>query len=240
MFWGLATDLLGTESYSPYSHDVVASAVSVVLLGLVYVRVRQRGGRLLPLVCGYLICAAALTMLFSTVALITLSEDDLGQSFGLFYVHALLLIPLVVWFARKASRFSLLHAFFLFVVIQDYPLGPVVRAIFDLRPLDTAGSVVSGVSVILVACVLAWLLGNFEWRGRVFRKRAVSALLGVHALFIGLHLLAPLALLGFGPEWARGLGLFFTLVLAVSFLLPPALIYLTRVRQPEPGGRPLP
>ena len=96
-----------------------------------------------------------------------------------------------------------------------------------------AALVAGWVGSLVVACVLAWLLGNFESRGDSFRKRMVLVLLAVQAVpkvqaipeIVWLLLEQP------SPLWHWGI-VFVTLV--VLTFGPLAFIYLIRDRSPQP------
>ena len=140
---------------------------------------------------------------------------------------------MVVVFVRRASRFSLAHAFFLFLITAGYgvPTSLIVSVagvFLESRTLVTLVVMgVKAVDTLVAGCVLAWLLGNFERRDAVFRKRAVlwlAVVLVVIRVVGGLFSYEPS-----DPLVYRGL---LVVGLVLTTLLPLAFAYLVRVRRP--------
>ena len=148
-------------------------------------------------------------------------------------------LPVLIVFARRASRFSLAHAYFLFFITEHYfsPSSP-----FPSSPLGLASSptwFVTHSIYLVLTLVLVWLLGNFESRGPRFHWRATAALAA------GWVLLPIADRLRFG---ARGLEAVVEVlgspIWILSFLLltflPIAVIYLVRARDPKGAAPPAP
>ena len=74
-------------------------------------------------------------------------------------LHGLVELPVLLWFARQASRFSLLHAFFLALIAVFtgplvFPSGASVSLSFSFDAFI----------YLAMTLLLVWLLGNFESR----------------------------------------------------------------------------
>ena len=165
-----------------------AVLLRALLLGVSYPRVRRLNRDLLPLVWGYFLASAVIS---AFVALVFL-----GDRFGLLQDAWISVLPnswigllpkllALLWFARQASRFSLLHAFFLAGFMSTPSWTWALEGILsseanrslrsaELHPVVLIGLIIP--SVIAVVLLRVWLLGNFDSRGRVFRRNAVMAL----------------------------------------------------------------
>ena len=241
----------------------VAALTTAILLGVSYLRVKRLGRDFLTLVWGYALAAAVIAALIRIVW--ASSPLDLGAPLSNVLLHArvyadessILLwhmkwmalgefasLPALMAFARRASRFSLAHAYSLFLITQPYR---ITWAYAIAPPVDVYGGPPSvlalGVLLFIIsltaALVLVWLLGNFESRGPRFHRRATAALAAAWVLL-------PIAdSLGSG---ARGTeALVYALrspLLILSFLLftfiPLAVIYLVRARDPKSTTPPAP
>ena len=215
----------------------LASMGAVVLLGVSYPYVRRLGRDLLPLVWGYSIAAAAIAAAVN-IGLAFPAPPVLGPigsnewSLALFLVPTLARLPVLLWLARQASRFSLLHAFFL-VSIANVGLFRLLSSSHGLSVLPFPFNVVA---ILTLTLLLVWLLGNFESSGPVFRWGAVAALLALasaaHAWPLVELVLIPLVRWGLVPLTllTRHPLLFFTG--PAVFVITPALVYLVRVRRP--------
>ena len=90
-------------------------------------------------------------------------------------------------FARRASRLSLAHAFFLLLVVADHGL-PGITYRWALNFFELEGSVralthsaIQFAFNLPVACTLAWLLGTYDVRSLQLRKRTnIAWLLGTY------------------------------------------------------------
>ena len=232
------------DRYRYLGHGAVGSLVTAVVLGVCYTRVRSLGRELLALVWGYRLALSVISALFGFASaaiapsFIDPQTDAVAYALGV-TVYATLVflvsLPVLVVFARRASRLSLTHAFFFFLITLSYTL-PVRWVLPDSLERGTyllAATVAGWIGSLVVACVLAWLLGNFESRGDSFRKRMVLVLLAVQAVpkvqaipeIVWLLLEQP------SPLWHWGI-VFVTLV--VLTLGPLAFIYLIRDRSPQP------
>ena len=234
--------------YVSYAQGVAASLVHAGLLAVFYARIRRLERPFFTLVWSYAVWLAVVgTLVWLMVA--ALAPDDEGS--GLFstsqwvrarsLVHGFAALLPLFWFARRASLISLAHAYFLFLVLKTYLLtAPLARTLnlqlFDLVPVGVL-SAIGFVSVFGGGTLFAWLLGNFGSRGAVFRKRAVAGLLALY-IVSGLWELVELATVV--SDWSEGL---FTVAALTSIgwflvrflvfaIVPLALIYLVRVRDP--------
>ena len=220
--------------YVVYAQGVAASLAHAGLLVVFYARVRSLERRFLTLVWGYALGLAAIGALVWLVAGV-LAPDDTGSGLvpishwvrGRLLAHgAAVLLPLF-WFARQASRLSLAHAYFLFLVLKAYSLITVVITalnvwLFDLVPVGLLIALTFA-TVLGLGFLLAWLLGNFESRPRL-RWLAVGLLLAAHVVSV---------------VWEpRGVAFFQDRLAFAQFLvalvIPLVLIYLVRVRDPAP------
>lgn len=251
------------ETVSRSGPAAAAGVVSVVLLGVSYLRVRRLGRPFLSLFWGYSLASAAIGVLLEFIGAGVFSARNVLGSLtaapwpiGLWGLTMLVLsLPVTLWFARQASRFSLAHAFFLVLVgVLAFEGGNVEQELFgvwwayELSGSAFVVSMVSGLescSIGLVGGVLgAWLLGNFERRGPVFRRRAVYGVLAFYG-YGWLHSgFVVLAIFGWSAldhlEWRiLPYGLFISLgAHAMATALNLALVYLVRVRDPAPAGAP--
>lgn len=201
---------------------IVGNLVLIALLLPFYGRVRGLGRRFLSLVWG---CALGLAIVdFVVVLVIAALRPDLDSSFSawtwtlIWTLPLIMQLPLMLWFAREASRLSLTHALFLYLIMERSTLTET--AIRTQDPFQMLLVLVLFYAVYLGAGLLfAWLLGNFERRSAVFRQRAVG-------LMIAAYVVVP-------TVEADGRILWLSLpFLLISFALPLALIYLVRVREP--------
>ena len=192
-------DLVASR-HTYYNPGLAAGSLAAALvLGLCYAWVRGSRRGYLTLVWGY---ALALHIVNALVwgAATALAPVDLNSGSASAYVlslsvvalaMALVQLPVVLVFARRASRISLSHAFFLYLVLQGYGLPYYITEISltDSLTLDGLLWLAAGMAwSLIVGCVLGWLLGNFERRGDAFRKRVYVALLAVQLAW----LLSPL------------------------------------------------
>ena len=143
-----------------------------LLLGVSYLWVRCLNRDLLPLVWGYFLASAVISAL-GFVALVLQ-----GDRFGLVpyvsvlpnsWMNLLLKFLALLWFARQASRFSLLHAVFLAGFMSTPSWIWALEGILNSdanQPLWSAelhpvvGIVVIIPSVIAVVLLRVWLLGT--------------------------------------------------------------------------------
>ena len=203
---------------------------SAVLLGLCYRRVRRINQRYLTLLWTYSIVSDVVGAL-STLAtwtfavIVTDTTDSVIQTaqtlFILSVAEIALHLPVLLVFARRASRFSLWHGFLLYLVFRSYAI-PNFVSFLGLTDSQFAASLywlpIGTVWFLAVGCSLAWLLGNFESRGNSFRQRATAVLL-VAQLLLPFHwTVLPFHLTAMT---VRGL----------SHAFGMALIYLVRVRR---------
>ena len=220
--------------YVAHAQGAVASLVLAGFLLAFYKRVRRLERWFLTLVWGYAIWLAAVGALVWLVAaaFAPYDEDSGLLSVSLWtrgrpLAHGVVALLPLLWFARQASRLSLAHACFLFLVLKAYTLTIVVaRAlnlwIFDVVPVGLLFAMTFA-SVLGFGFLLAWLLGNFDVRGIIFRRQAVGWLLAVHAVSVVWGLPGVTVLLQDRLAFAQFL---------VDLIFPLALIYLVRTRAP--------
>ena len=221
--------------YVSYAQGVAASLVLAGLLAVFYARIRRLERPFFTLVWSYAVWLAVVgTLVWLIVA--ALAPDDEGS--GLFstsqWVRARLLVhgfaallPLF-WFARRASLISLAHAYFLFLVLKTYSLMiPILSTaqnlgLFDLVPI---GLQIAGTSVLILGLgfLLAWLLATFDARGTIFRRWVLGWLLAAHVVSVVWELHGVSVLLQDRLVLAQ---------FVVDLIVPLALIYLVRVRDP--------
>lgn len=224
--------------YVFYAQGAATSLVHAGLLLVFYGRVRRPERRFLTLVWGYalgLMVVGALVWLI--LAAFAPGDEGSGILSASLWVRARLLVhglaallPLF-WFARLASRFSLAHAYFLFLVLTSYSLVTVLVTALSLWLFDVVAVglliAMTFASIFGLGFLLAWLLGNFESRPRL-RWLAVGLLLAAHVVSV---VWEPRGVAFFQDRLAFA-------QFVVSLVFPLALIYLVRVRDPAPPAEP--
>ena len=230
--------------YSLYGENAVMGLASAALLSALYGRMRRLKWGFLTLVWGYSLALAAIDALLATVvatvALRSASDpvqlviDMTWWNIGGDWSYSIASLVVLALFARRASRFSLPHAFFLFVVTLGYIL-PTIRHFAD-SPLLLLPDFISASADTAFLLVLVWLLGNFDSREAAFRRRVVERLVALQVILIVLgHVVATAYSLYVRQLYwemiliERGLSCGYLLV---NFILPFVVIYLVRVRQP--------
>ncbi len=193
----------------------VRNLATAVLLGILYPRVRNIEQAIVRLVWSYALVLATVSapVYFGAVLL---GYASLWQLSWVYTLSALLSLLPLLWFARRASRLSLAHAFFLVFIVGGLTLPNLPESLpFYFRWIWG-----------LAASILAvWLLANFDVRGPLFRRSVAAAVVVLEGLvYLPLLLLAPT--------------LFFlqSVVVLLLFPLQLLLIYLVRVRQPHSRG----
>ena len=220
-----------------YASFGVGLLVEALLLGVSYGRVRRLRRDLLPLIWGYSLASAAIAApIYLVGAALWLTVDDPNASTfgfwstGVSLTGVILALPLLIWFVRQASRFSLRHAFFL-TLISGFLIVPTGMSLFSFVGI--------GVS-FAVTFVAVWLLGNFETRGQAFRKRAVVGVLVLNGFGSLMVWVLPIATSGVLAlrlgTLISGATVMGTYVLGV--ILKLGLVYLVRVQQPVPAEPP--
>ena len=238
--------------------QLIEAGGSAALLGASYVYVRRQGRWFLSLIWGYLLTVTALSALLVVIWAawlsapgVSVTSEPLWPIVPSLFALALYL-PVTLWFARQASRSSLAHAFFLVLVVElvaggGNPAGRFVDAwIYELSGSSLDMSIVSGLAsftfYLAAGALGVWLLGSFELRGSVFRRRAVYGALACDG-YGWLHPgLIVLAVYGWSAPthldqwhlWLAFLGLLGAYVATIALTL--ALVYLARARQPSPQG----
>ena len=157
----------------------------------------------------------------------------------------------ILWFARQASRISTSHAFpFAGLALADSSFS--VPQTFQVLPTTAFGGLVAAIYLTsqLGSNLLALVaMVRFETGGIVFRRIIIAALLGAvfwRSFWVFPALFASLGVDSFGQLFGESFGEFGMNLLAramsfgLHYLLPFALIYLVRVRQPAPDADPAP
>ena len=192
------------------------SFTTTVLLGALYLRVRRLAESTLPLVWSYTLAVSATGLVvWVTTAVVFLPAGGpdwitlVQWSFWVPAALAVVRIPLLLWYARRASRFSLAHAYFLVFVAGgiSLPYSLITEIPIYAKPILELAS----------GLLAVWLLGNFDLRGVAFRRAAAIALVALNGLIY--------LVLSLGTTLTA-------LLVLLSFLLPLLLIYLVRVRHP--------
>ena len=201
--------------------SALSSVTTAVLLGVLYLQVRNVDQATLRLVWTCTLVIAALSTLVYLGAVFAGDGYTSLQAGSVFAIGGLLSLLPLLWFARQASRFSIAHAFFLVLVVGGLTLPDSPESLPFYRWLW-----------VLAESVLAvWLLANFDLRGPAFRRWSV---VGIVALK-GLAVLSTLVLVGSSEAYSA------LLVWAVFFLLLPLfLVYVVRVRHPTAQVLPVP
>ena len=116
------------DRYTYFRIWAVDHLATVALLAVSYSRVRRSGRNLLPLVWGCALVTVAVGELlwFTVTAVAPVFETSDAFSFrlwlfGLSLANFIVSLPVLLWFAWQALRFSLAHAFFLFLIVKAYP-----------------------------------------------------------------------------------------------------------------------
>ena len=206
--------------------NLLGVITTCVVLFLLYDRVRRQGRDLLVLLWGYSLWTALIWMLSLGVALLvytlvytlspTTEEGYLALRLTLIMnvIGVVALLPqlgVLLWFARRASRHSLMHMCFV-VVWGAAALGLGASSpAHSGFPQVYASYLVTGAVGLAVMVLEVWLLGNFDSRGFRFRRNAVLAL--VAAAFMSGY--AGMLLAGLDGYWG-GLYVWVLFVLAWS------------------------
>lgn len=220
--------------HAVYAQGAVTSLVHAGLLLVFYARVRRLGRRFLTLVWGYALWLATVGALVGLAAVVLMPDPDSSEFStlslwwrGRFLAHGLAALPLLFWFARRASLLSLAHAYFLFLILKAYSLMTVISTVLNLWifHLVPVGLLMAITFAFLFGfgSLVAWLLGNFESRGPRLRRLAVGLLLAAYAMSVVWSPSGVTALLQDRLTFAQFL---------VGLVLPLVLIYLVRVRGP--------
>ena len=229
--------------------------VTLILLAAPYYRVRRLERDFLLTLWGYSIALEVITVVSSAAWL------GLGLAYydnvGFWWTNSLpravitLLTALggfaaFLWFARRLTRVSVKHGFFLVTFNSSlYTDVLMQRSLIELGGIAAAHLIgfmplTFGLAVMFLK---VWLLGNFEWRGEQFRKKAIIILVAMtiiytHSWVVVARLLGYLErpeepfypLIGHSVELLVVASIAIDLV-AVAVLF--GLVYLIRKRQPK-------
>ena len=166
-------------------------------------------------------------------------EQFIYSASGRFLVSELLTMLLVLWFARRASRISLAHAFFIAALAFSLPLSRLFETVTLQGAIETprvlaSAAVNGGWAALSISATLAavWMLGEFDRRGMAFRKRAAAALFGTRAALGvgGAAVAASQGVAGIAQDAPLAVGVI------VGWGATLALVYLVRERRPVAPG----
>ena len=264
IWWGVVGPLLVVllgDGSAPFELNMfVGSVVGLLLLAVSYLRVRNLGRDFLALLWGYVVArsvigATSQGVLFLVGAAFPGADHlaNFGRTFSIYGLASLLGILALLWFARRASRLSLMHAAFLLVYASLSFVGSVTGSrVSGGSYFPYYGNLLAGGAIgLAVALAKAWLLGNFDRRGARFHRDAVIGLLAT-VILSGYARVLIADLIGYaeGPYLAIlpwldvvfGLAAFaVTTVFELAMLLALwGLVYLVRVRQPTADAEPEP
>ena len=201
----------------PHSYELslwipgMSGFTSAVLLGVLYLRVRKAEQSMLRLVWSYKLVINSISALLYFGAVFAGYGDSLQQFIKVLPLITLPLFLPMLWFARRASRASLTHAFFLvFIGGLTLPGLPESLPFYVGWLWNLAESILA-----------AWLLANFDVRGLRFRRSAAALVVGLDGLAYVRTLFLPIFLF-----------LLPGVIFLLHFPLQLVLIYLVRVRRP--------
>ena len=165
---------------------------------------------------------------------------------GSFFITEFSTMLLALWFARRASRVSLAHAFFIVALIFSFPFVGLFEIVAFQSDAETpllrvlaspAASRVLGALGISATLAAVWMLGNFDRLDAAFRKRAAAGLFGIRAA-VGI---AGAVILAARSNWAFAQDAPLEAVVIVGWGATIALVYLLRDRRaaivPPQGSR---
>lgn len=236
--------VLGNSNAASHIPNIGAALSVVLLLALSYPRVRGLGRDFLALLWGYRIAAAALSVVVQSAALWTgfvyPRDESLALSISAQFLVYIAFLPIdafiLLLFARKASRISLPHAFFI-VAFALFAASPIERASTSETLALALSLTVVPVAGLLLALVKVWLLGDFDRRSAAFRRNAIGATVAATLASGWAQSVIPmLPSDGLTAGSAAFIGQVWTeLALLLVYF---ALVYFLRVRQPapEPGS----
>ena len=163
--------------------ELYSEAVMLILLGVSYLFVRRSGREFLPSLWAYMLVGAVIAVGATMAWFVYSFWDPVGAYFGIGpgilavrFTAPVLGFVALMWFARRLTRFSLKHAFFLVafsdvysvMLLHGFPMIGRWAAVLYLG-LNT--------SLIVMGLLRVWLVGNFERRGESFRKKAIIILI---------------------------------------------------------------
>ena len=204
-------DMSASGSSGPYESlwfSGARSLTSAVVLGILYPLLRNTERSILRLAWSYTLVLQGMGALVYFGAIFAGYGDSLSQVVLVYMVGALMSFLPLLWFARRASRAGLAHAFFLVFIVGGLTLPD---------PPEALPFYFGWLWELAEGVVAAWLLANFEARGLWFRRSAA-----VLVVLLGGLVYLPLLLT--------------TILFLLPFPLQLALIYLVRVRRAAGAG----
>ena len=241
-----------SNSNAAFSVVEIGVAASVLLLlTLSYPRIRGLGREFLAILWAHRIAAAVLGAAIQSAALLLNLAYPEGVSLGsqllLYLAAAPFQIGVLLWFARRASRISLPHAFFL-IALTSFVAPPASRGSPDAAIALAFSMAVGAVIALTLALAKVWLLGNFDRRDAAFRRNAIAALIAAALLSGWARSIVPLLLSGEGGEALQahvpfaglitgGIAFAYQAVTGLALLFVYfALVYFVRERRPVAAG----
>ncbi len=223
---------------------IPAQFVAVILLAALYPAVRRLGRDFLRLTWQFLLAVAVIGVvvdsLFLAMQMRGLDVASDSSAWDAMLLGSVLTGPLAVvlllGFIRRASQFSLAHAFFMVALAFSFPWPRLFEPSAGITPetrLDYLALAALNVAVrsLVVGMTIftAWLLFNFDaWRPAL-RGRAIIALFGVHALSGALFSLWLIQRSAFTND--AGVLLALTVII-LAWVAVFWAVYLVRVRHP--------
>ncbi len=217
---------------------------TVILLAASYPAVRRFGREFLGLAWRFLLAVEIVRLAVNGLLLAMQIRGAVSSSepgaWDAELLGALLAGPVAVLlllrFVRRASRFSLAHAFFMVALAFAFPWHRLFEYSGRAWPETDVGFLLMTIaSVVVYSCVIAmtilaaWLLRNFDTWTPALRGRATALLFGLRSL--GAILPALWLFQGFVLTSVSGVPLTMSVILVAWFAVLWA-VYLTRVRHP--------
>jgi len=133
--------------------SVARSSTGAVILGILYARLRNTEQSIVRLAWSYTLVLECMSALLYLGAALVGYGDSLRELGQLYALNALVSFLPLLWFARRASRISLAHAFFLVFIVGGLALPDLLESLpFYFEWLwQLAGSILA-----------VWLLANFD------------------------------------------------------------------------------
>ena len=232
---------------------IPAQFVAVILLAALYPAIGRPGRDFLRLTWQFLLVVGIIGLvvdgLFLAMQLRGLAVGFGSTAWGPDLPGALLAGPLAMFlllrFIRRTSRFSPAHALFMVALAFSFPWhhlfessgGVMLETRLDYLLVAALNVAVRSLAIGMTVFT-AWLLFNFDRWVPLFRRRAVAAVFGVHAIngvLFSLWLIQGFTLTSdVGVLLALAVGL-------MAWLVAFWAVYLVRIRHPNapsalPGG----
>ena len=179
--WVSTTLLLLLQFSSGIGHGFTA-----ILLGVTYFRVRALGRPTLSLFWEYSLSAAVIATLSAItaalVAIAFLRLEIISSHLAVFPLIRLAeSVPgalVLLWFARRASRISLAHAFLLVAAT----VSPTLNVNLNDQALQNTAMLIGGMLQLSLSLLAVWAIPHFDGDNFRMRSRLLAALLAVGGL----------------------------------------------------------